>query len=209
MSCTDYAELTATVDRLLKERYSARYYLPDPVDKPWKVYCIAGSVRDAISAEMVAADKSKVPYKARYDYFPPVLPAEHAARKFDFGQLSLARWDEFFDAPVALIFTIHGELVQGSWMDLGHPMARMASAQAGYFMQSVTIGLRARGLEPVTQLSIPQYDDIIRKHLKTIPDTHIVACGMALGYPDLEKVKENYVFPKKLQLGEVLEVHGM
>ncbi|KAJ7149946.1 hypothetical protein C8R46DRAFT_1125272 [Mycena filopes] len=91
---------------------------------------------------------------------------------------SRATSTEFFDAPVALIFTISSELRQGSWMDLGH------------FMQSVTIGVRAHGLESVTH-------------------NELVACSMSVGYPDLEKVAKNYARPAKRALGDVLEIYGM
>ncbi|KAJ7191117.1 nitroreductase [Mycena pura] len=228
-------ELAALVDRLLRERYSARYYLPDKIERhiieeivdaancapsgnnmqPWRVYCIAGDVKNAMSAEMVQAHKHKEPYAARYEYYPPAstFPSEYAARRFAFGKffyghLGIARDNlaardavlisnyEFYGAPVALIFTINSELRQGSWMDLGH------------FMQSITIGARARGLESVTQLSVPKYDEIIRKHLP-IAEDELVACAMAIGYPDLEKITEHYHRPPKRSLADVLEIHGM
>ncbi|KAJ7439301.1 P-Nitrobenzoate reductase [Mycena galericulata] len=225
--------LVAQVDELIKGRYSARYYLPDKVDRaiiedvvgaannapsgnnmqPWKVYCIAGVVKDTISAEMVEAHKINAPHQARYNYYPPTLPPDYATRRFNFGKLfygslgidhddlegraeQMTRNFEFFDAPVALIFTINGQLLQGSWMDLGH------------FMQSITLGLRARGLESVTQLSVPKYDAVLRKHLP-IPDTDLVACSISLGYPDLEKITKHYVRPNKVPLKDILEIHGM
>ena len=49
---------------------------------------------------------------------------------------------EFFDAPVAFIFTINQALTQGSWMDVG------------YFLQSITIAARARGLETVSMVNL-------------------------------------------------------
>ncbi|KAJ7183705.1 nitroreductase [Mycena filopes] len=228
------SQLTALVNRLLKERYSARYFLPTQIDKaaivvfidaanhapsgrnmqPWKVYCISGTVKDTLSAAMMDAFRSgNAAYAPRYTYYPPVPPAVDVLRHFEFGKtfygalgiahddvarraLEVSRNYEFFDAPVALIFTISSELRQGSWMDLGH------------FMQSVTIGVRARGLESVTQLSVAKYDEIIRKHLP-IPENDVVACSMSVGYPDLEKVAKNYARPAKRALGDVLEIHGM
>ncbi|KAJ7629739.1 nitroreductase [Mycena polygramma] len=233
--CLDNAisQTTDLVNKLLKGRYSARYFLPDKVSKatiedivdaannapsgsnmqPWKVYCLSGDIKDTISAKMVEAHKSGAPYAARYAYWPPTLPADYAARKFEFGKRFYAafgvEWDnlagradvagrnyEFFNAPIALIFTINSELCQGSWMDLGH------------FMQSITIGIRARGMESVTQLSVPKYDEIIRAHLP-IPETELVACSISLGYPDLERITKNYARPIKRELNDVLEIHGM
>ncbi|KAJ7471070.1 nitroreductase [Mycena latifolia] len=218
----------------MKERYSARYYLPNKVDKttieeivdaanhapsgnnmqPWKVYCVVGEVKDALGAEMLEADKNNAgSYAPRYEYYPPVLPPEYATRRFEFGKvfygslgidhndlgartIVISRNYEFFNAPLALIFTINSELRQGSWMDLGH------------FMQGVTLAARARGLESVTQLSVPKYDEIIRKHLP-IREDELVACGMAMGYPDLDEVAKHYVRPAKRPLRDVLEIYGM
>ncbi|KAJ7149890.1 nitroreductase [Mycena crocata] len=225
--------LTALVNQLMRGRYSARYYLPDKIDKaiiedivdaannapsgrntqPWKVYCVSGAVKDIISAEMVEAHRNSLPYEPRYAYYPPTMPIEYARRGFDLGKalygilgidhddmvgraLESTRNYQFFDAPVALIFTISSELKQGSWMDLGH------------FMQSITIGARARGLESVTQLSIAKYDEIIRKYLP-IAEEDLVACGMSMGYPDLERIGKCYARPNKRQLKDVLEIHGM
>ncbi|KAJ6578107.1 nitroreductase [Mycena capillaripes] len=223
----------ALVNQLLKDRYSARYYLPDKIDRatiedivdaannapsgnnmqPWKVYCISGDIKDAISAEMFKAHKDDAPYAARYAFYPPTLPPDYAVRRFDFGKFyygnlglehddlagraaDIGRNYEFFGAPVALIFTFSSELREGSWMDLGH------------FMQSVTIGARARGLESVAQLSVPKYDEIIRRHLP-IPENELVASSISLGYPDLERIAKNYARPGRRQLKDVLEIHGM
>ncbi|KAJ7680027.1 nitroreductase [Mycena rosella] len=214
----------------MKGRYSARYYLPDKIDRatiediidaansapsgtnmqPWKVHCVSGAFKDALVAEMVEAEKNHLPYQARYTFHPQILPPEHAARRFEFGQvffgiLGIERDDvaareaevtrnyEFFGAPVALIFTLNSELRQGSWMDLGH------------FMQNVTLAARARGLE---SLSVPKYDELVRKHLP-IKDDELVACAMSMGYPDLEQTARHYARPVKRPLEDVLEIHGM
>ncbi|KAK7055944.1 Nitroreductase [Favolaschia claudopus] len=212
-------DVASVVDGVLKGRYSARYYLPTPIDKatmrtsPWKVYAISGPIKDTISSEMVKAHKNHEPYEARYAYYPPILPPEYQVRKVNFGKFyygqlgidyddfaardaSNTRNYEFFDAPVALIFTMHSEMRQGSWMDLGH------------FMQSITIAARARGLESVTQLSVPKFDEIIRRHLP-IPEEYLVAASISLGHPDLEKIAKYYKRPVKMELGDVLEVYGM
>ena len=58
--------------------------------RPWqKVYCISGSVKDAISAEMVKAHKeTPEAYHADYDYYPPnAIPPTYAQRRQDFGRI--------------------------------------------------------------------------------------------------------------------------
>ncbi|KAJ7191139.1 hypothetical protein GGX14DRAFT_481884 [Mycena pura] len=159
-----------------------------------------------MSAEMVQAHKHKEPYAARYEYYPPTstFPPEYAARRFAFGKffyghLGIARDNlaardaviisnyEFYGAPVALIFTINSELRQGSWMDLG-------------FVFLSCIHRRRRVMNTDPQLSVPKYDEIIRKYLP-IAEDELVACAMAMGYPDLERITEHYP-AKKI-------IHGM
>ncbi|KAF7327013.1 Nitroreductase [Mycena kentingensis (nom. inval.)] len=225
--------LSQTVDALIKDRFSARFFLPTPVDRqiieevvdaaryapsgvnmqPWKVHCLAGPAKDALAADMLQTHERKAEGTARYAYWPTPLPDEYAERRREFGKFfygrqgieyrnedaraaSDARNYKFFDAPIAFIFTIHQDLGVGSWLDLGH------------FMQSISLGLRARGLESVSQLSIPKFDAIIRQHLP-IPEDELVACGMSVGYPDLARVEQSYARPPRRALGEILQFHGL
>ncbi|KAJ7438503.1 nitroreductase [Mycena latifolia] len=222
-------------DSLMKNRFSCRYYLPKPVEKetieqiidaarcspsgnnmqPWeKVYCITGALKDEISREMVKAHKeAPEAYSAQYQYYPAgPIPPVYARRRFEFGKHFYAplhvdhgdlkararvstRNYEFFDAPVAFIFTINNGLTQGSWMDVG------------YFLQSITIAARARGLETITMESTAKYQLILREHLP-ISDTEIVACGLCMGYPDLEKVAQFSAKQPKREVSDIIEFFG-
>ncbi|KAK7472455.1 hypothetical protein VKT23_000570 [Stygiomarasmius scandens] len=184
-----HSEAADIVDSLMKNRFSCRYYLPKPVPKdlieeiidaaryapsgnnmqPWeKVYCISGDILKAISAEMVEAHKEHPEaYSAQYHYYPPgPIPEAYALRRQDFGKrfysaIHIDRTDlkaraaastrnyEFFGAPVAFVFTINQALTQGSWMDVG------------YFLQSMIIAARARGLETISQVSTAKFSGSI------------------------------------------------
>ncbi|THU93099.1 nitroreductase [Dendrothele bispora CBS 962.96] len=226
----------AITDSLMKNRFSCRYFLPRPVAKelveeiidaaryapsgnnmqPWeKVYCLSGDVLKAVSTEMVQAHITcPETYKAQYDYYPTnPLPEEYAIRRREFGKrfygslnvdhndsagtaAALTKQYEFFGAPVVFVFTINQALTQGSWMDLG------------YFLQSVTIAARARGLETTSQVSTAKFQLILRKHLP-IKDTEVVALGMSMGYPDLEKVAQYYARQPKREVADIIEFHGL
>jgi len=222
-------------DSLMKNRFSCRWYLPKPVDKkiieeiidaarcspsgnnmqPWeKVYCFSGALKDTISREMVQAHKeTPEAYSAQYHYYPAgPIPPEYARRRFEFGkhfyaplhvdhgdlkaraQVSTRNYD-FFQAPVAFIFTINNGLTQGSWLDVG------------YFLQSITIAARARGLETISQEAPAKYQLILRKHLP-IGDSEIVALGMSMGYPDLEKVAQFSAKQPKRDVSDIVEFFG-
>jgi len=229
----DAAQIT---DSLMKNRFSCRWYLPKPVPKelieeiidaarcspsgnnmqPWeKVYCIAGSTMEAIAREMVKAHtETPEAYSAQYQYYPEgPIPAEYAKRRFEFGKHFYAplhvdhgdlkararvsaRNFEFFNAPVAFIFTINNGLTQGSWLDVG------------YFLQSMTIAARARGLETISQEAPAKYQLILRKHLP-IGDQEVVALSMTMGYPDLEKVAEFSAKQPKREVSDIIEFFGI
>ncbi|KAJ7219578.1 nitroreductase [Mycena pura] len=219
-------------DALMKNRFSCRYYLPKPVDKkiieeiidvarcapsgnnmqPWeKVYCITGAKKDAIAREMVQANQeTPEAYSAQYLYYPAgPIPPQYAKRRFEFGKhfyypLHVDHGDlkarsrvssrnfDFFNAPVAFIFTINNVLTQGSWMDVG------------YFLQSVTIAARARGLETISQEAPAKYQLILRQHLP-IGDDEIVALSMCMGYPDLEKIAQFSAKQPKREVSDIIE----
>jgi len=231
-----HRDAVEVIDSIMKNRFSCRYYLPKPVEKhiieeiidaarcspsgnnmqPWeKVYCISGAVKDAISKEMVKAHREyPQAYEAQYQYYPAgPIPPVYAKRRFEFGKhfyppLHVDHGDlaararvstrnyEFFDAPVAFIFTINQGLTQGSWLDVG------------YFLQSITIAARARGLETISQESPAKYQMILRKYLPT-GDDEIVACGMSMGYPDLEKVAEFSAKQPKREVSDIISFHGL
>ncbi|KAJ7286144.1 nitroreductase [Mycena rebaudengoi] len=223
-------------DSLMKNRFSCRWYIPKPVDKktiediidaarcapsgnnmqPWeKVYCISGDVKDAISREMVQAH-TEFPqaYEAQYQYYPAgPIPPTYARRRFEFGKIFYGalhvdhgdlkararvstRNHEFFNAPVAFIFTINNALTQGSWLDVG------------YFLQSITIAARARGLETISQESTAKYQLILRKYLP-ISDDEIVICGMSMGYPDLGKIAQFSAKQPKREVSDIIEFFGL
>lgn len=153
-------------------------------------------------------------YTSQYHYYPEgPLPAQYATRRQQFGQihytaLKIDRNDrvarakassrnyDFYGAPVAFVFTIHKDLTQGSWLDVG------------YFIQSMIIASQARGLTSVSLESISTYHQILRKYLP-IADHEVVAVGMAMGYPDLEKVVQYHGRQPKRQVSDIIEFHGL
>jgi len=229
-------EAVRILDLLMKNRFSCRYYLPQPVDRkiveeiidaarftpsgnnmqPWhKVYCFTGELKQTISRDMVEGHTTTPQaYSAEYLYYPVgPIPAEYSQRRYEFGKAfygplhvdhgdlaSRARVStrnyEFFDAPLAFIFTIHRGLEKGSWVD------------NGMFLQSVTLAARARGLETCTQEAPARYQLILRKYLP-ISEEEIVICGMSMGYPDLGKIHDFAAKQAKRETGEIVEFFGL
>lgn len=198
------------VDDALTSRQSVRTYTDEPVSKadlhhlldvaryapsgtntqPWKVYAVAGAVKDAMSAAIVAEYEANGERSTReYEYYPtdwfePFLGRRRACGWGLYGSMGITRADKdlmkeqrgrnyvFFGAPTGLLFTINRRLNVGSWMDLG------------MFMQNVMTAARGRGLHTCAQASFANYPEIVRAHV-AIPDDEMLVCGMAVGYGDM------------------------
>ena len=156
--------------------------------QPWKVYAVAGEPKDRLAAEMHAAFMAhgEEGWKREYDYYPTQWREPYLGRRrklgwelygllgikkgeFDKTRKQHARNFLFFDAPVALIFTIDRDFEKGSWLDYG------------MFIQSVMLAARGMGLDTYPQAAIASAHEILRRHL-AIPAGEIVICGMSLGY---------------------------
>ncbi|KAH6916166.1 nitroreductase [Coprinopsis sp. MPI-PUGE-AT-0042] len=223
------------VDALIKERFSCRFFLDREVERhtieeivdiarfapsgnniqPWeKVYCLSGPLLETVREEILRASQDDPhAHKAGYSYYPPPqdMPEVHALRKQEFGRIigmamgvdredtaarakAAGRNYEFYGAPVALIFTISKRLEKGSWIDLG------------YFLQSVCIAARSRGLETCSQESIAQYHRILRQHLP-ISDDEVVAVSISVGYPDKELVTRYAAPQPRREVDDILQFY--
>jgi nitroreductase len=206
------------IARALVSRRSVRGFLPLPVPRatidgilalaarapsgtncqPWKVYVCTGAVRDALSAELLAAHDAAAAgareHTEEYAYYPKTWRDPYLTRRrklgWDYyGVMGIARGDRaathaqhaknyrFFGAPVGLFFTLDRDLEQGSWLD------------CGMFIEGVMIAARAYDLHTCPQAAFTPFHRIVRRHLG-IPDGEILLCGMALGVID-DGAREN------------------
>lgn len=191
---------------------SARYAATGANVQPWRVHVTAGHAKnrliDAISA---AHETSPAEHTSEYRYFPDPLPEPFASRLREFGavffgSLGIGREDvaaraantarncRFFDAPVALVFTIDRRLEKGSWLDLG------------MFVQNIMLAAKARGLDTCTQEFLSRYHAVIRDNLSLGPE-ELVVCTMAMGYGDPQWAKRRPQMPK-LPVEEFASFHG-
>jgi len=158
--------------------------------QPWKVRVIAGEKRLALSKSIHAAldTDGADAHKREWNYYPetwrePFLGRRRkigwdlyslmGIRKGDFENTEKQRRRnyDFFDAPVALIFTLDEDLEIGSWLDLG------------IYIGAVMIAARGLGLDTCPQAALANVHKVLRSELG-IPPNEIVICGMGLGYED-------------------------
>lgn len=196
------------VPSALATRSSKRQFLARPVDRttvgeilrhaglapsgsnvqPWRVYAVAGAVRDALVAEALAAARAGELHDWEYHYYPvewqePWLSRRRACGWGLYSCLGIEKGDrlagmrqqlrnlEFFGAPVGLFFFIDRRLEKGSWLDYGT------------FLQSVMLMARHLGLDTCPQAAWIPFHRVVRRHTGA-PETEAIVCGMALGYAD-------------------------
>ena len=156
--------------------------------QPWKVRVLAGAARDNLSRAMLEAyaTKGEEAFKPPYNYYPVKWREPYLARRrkvgWDlYGLLGLGRENKdgmaaqharnfkFFDAPVALIFTLDSDLELGSWLDYG------------MFLENIMLAARGKGLDTCPQAAIAHAHLVVRRELQ-IPESEQIVCGMSLGY---------------------------
>lgn len=168
--------------------------------QPWKVYVVSGLKKEELGKEILDVfldpERNQL-HQTEYSYYPDAWVEPFASRRrkvgFDlYALLGLTKDNKagmqkqhgrnfiFFDAPVALFFTINRVMNQGSWLDYG------------MFLQNVMLAAKARGLDTCAQAAFCQFHQIIAKHLE-IPEDEQLVCGMSLGYEDVSKVENTLI----------------
>lgn len=211
MSASQLMQVTQrqiTVEDAIRGRKSTRAFLKTPVPReliariletagrspsgsniqPWKVWVLEGEIKDQLVRDLLDHYDAAGDGKREYNYYPvnwrePYLARRRACGWGLYSTLGITREDkkgmraqhrqnyEFFGAPVGLMFSIDRDMELGSWLD------------CGMFLQSVMVAARQFGLETCPQAAFASYHEIIQKRVG-IPETEMLICGMALGYPD-------------------------
>ena len=189
------------LDETIRARHSTRMFLPEPVPRalveeavdlamrapsnsnvqPWQVIFASGSARDRLVAALMAEARVEQPR------VPPLPPGfAHLRRELGavvYGAMGISRDDtearraavlrnwEFFRAPLGGVVYMHREL------------GLVDSMGVGMFLQTLLLGLTARGLGTCVQVSIAGYPDTVHAQLGISPD-YTILCGLAVGYPD-------------------------
>lgn len=195
---------------LMRRRRSIRAFLPAPVARetvedlcriarmapsganlqPGRFHALAGAALGDLVAGLGAALAAGIGPTAEYSYFPDPLPPELKARQRAagyalYGALGIGRRDvagrrrqfernyAFFGAPVGIVVTIDRAMGKGCFMDLG--MSLMA----------LLLAAEARGLGATGIGALANYGPEVHR-LLALPETEMVVCGVALGWPDPE-----------------------
>lgn len=164
--------------------------------QPWKVYVLQGNARERLISQLMQVfdDPSLSAAETEaYPYYPRTWksPFQERRRKVGwdlYGLLGLGREDKrgmhaqlgrnfrFFDAPVALLFTIDRTMELGSWLDYG------------MFLQNIMLAAQARGISTCPQAAFTRFHRIIA-HSLSLPADERFVCGMSMGYADMRCVE--------------------
>lgn len=196
-SCRRFTDQAVTREQIEHLLEVARYAPSGSNTQPWQVYVVAGEVKSAVSAAIVADLQTNEERQDReYQYYPlewyePYLARRRACGWGLYNSLNIQRGEAdkmktqrtrnftFFDAPVGLFFTMSRGLETGSYMDVG------------MFVQSFMVAARGLGLDTCAQAAFANYHELIRP-LVGITDDEILICGLAVGYSDSQTPENQF-----------------
>lgn len=200
-ACRSFSDC-AVPQRLVEDVLEVARFAPSGANiQPWRVYVVAGSKKDELSAVLLKAhEEAKDQHISGYQYYASPLPEPYVSRRDQFGRifygaLGIQQWDlvargrqtaknySFFGAAVGLIITIDSRLQMGSWLDLG------------MFLQNIMIAARARGLQTCPQETFAKYHKLLRQLLPITSDETVV-CGISMGYGEDNVVSTGSLMPK-------------
>ena len=191
------------LDKAITDRHSVRKFLTEPVPRallnqalalaqlapsnsniqPWRLFIAEGPRRDRLKEALLAEAQVRAP-----DISPLPDAFKHHRQELGaqvYGAMGIGRGDkearqvavlrnyEFFGAPTVAIICMHS--------DLGPADA----VSVGMYLQTLVLGLTARGLGTCVEVSLFAYPNVIRKELG-VPNELNVLCGLAIGYEDPE-----------------------
>lgn len=183
----------STLDAILN---TARWAPSGVNSQPWQVCIVQGKTKALLSERILEARTENIDPNPDYQYYPKNWKEPYKTRRKESGlamyqalgiglkdtDKRLLAWNNnyrFFNAPAGLIIMIDKEMEQGSWLDLG------------MFIQNIMLAARAYGLETCPQAAMAEYPDIVRETL-SLETNLAIACGIAIGYPDLTHPLNQY-----------------
>lgn len=188
-------------EQIVRSRRSTRRFLPTPIPRdlledslslaqlapsnsniqPWRIVLAEGRdkdrLKDALLKEANVNPRETAPLPAAFQAHRRELGA------LVYGSMGISREDkigraaavlrnyEFFGAPMVGIVCMH--------RDLG----LVDAVGVGMYLQTLILGLTARGIGTCVQASLKTYPEVLRREL-SIPEELAILCGLALGYAD-------------------------
>ena len=197
---------------LLEEILTTASYAPSGTNtQAWKVYIVTGDTKNKISNAVIEVIENirKNPelaeqYQEPFRYYPSEWVSPYIDRRRQngwalYGLLGIEKGDKdkmhaqhlrnyrFFDAPVALFFTLNKVLGDGAKLD------------TAMFMQNIMLSAKSHGLDTCPQAAWNKYHSIVLPLLGATDE--ILVSAMAIGYADNNNIV-NTLKPPRAGLDE-------
>lgn len=204
--------LSTPVERgTLEQVLTAARHAPSPRNTQfWQAAVLSGKARNELSRRLCAGMESPGRHEPDYVSRPSPMGEIYEKRSYAwgsafYGAMGITRDDQagrteierrnlcFYGAPVAMIFHLPGNAVNGTFLEMG------------FFLQNVMLGLVACGLGSCPQYSVARYSSIIRDFLGLGPE-RLVVCGLSVGYVN-ESDPINKFYPERAALHEYTQWH--
>lgn len=159
---------------------------------PWNIYVVTGAPLAELKKRAVERVATGTSWDDReYEMYPPEMPLVYRERRAAFGAeryralgVERADWEarqraaienwNCFGAPAALFCYLHRDVGPAQWAD------------AGMYLQTVMLLLRAEGLHSCPQMAWSQVRATVAD-VVVPPDDLILFCGMSIGHEDTAK----------------------
>ncbi|WKG06505.1 nitroreductase [Mycolicibacterium sp. HK-90] len=157
--------------------------------QPWNIYVVTGAPLAELKKRATERVATGVAWDAReFDMYPAAMTSPYRDRRAAFGKerysalgiarddwearqrAAIANWD-CFGAPAALFCYLDRNLGPAQWAD------------AGMYLQTVMLLLRAEGLHSCPQMAWSQVHETVADVLSPPPEL-MLFCGMSIGYED-------------------------
>jgi len=199
-------DATASLDRLLADRWSCRGFLPTPVPRevitrildlarkapsncnaqPWHALVTSGEgterFRSALSAHAATAESAP-------DFAPPArFPGRYLRRRMECGlqlysSLGIPMSDRAASARQAAknfeLFGAPHAAVISTEAELGV----YGAIDCGLYVQTFLLAAQSLGVGVVPQAALARYAPFIREHFG-LPENRLIVCGLSFGWPD-------------------------
>jgi nitroreductase len=208
-------ERIGVLEELLRERYSCRAFLPEPVPRPtieriltaaqrtaswcnsqpWQIVIASGAARERFRAAIYAAASSGAPDDGDFS-FPREYRGVYLERRRESGfqlynTLGIARGDKAAYARQALEnFNFFGA-PHVAIIHTDEALGIYGAIDCGAYVDNFLLAAQALGLGTIPQAALAHHSGLIRHHFGLGDDRRVV-CGISFGFPDRDHKINSY-----------------
>ena len=203
-----------TLEDLLRERYSCRAYLPQPVPRaiidrvltaaqrtaswcnsqPWQVLISSGEAKERFRKEIYAAAMTG---EDGHDFPPPreylgVYLERRRESGFQlYNTLGIVRGDKAAYAKQAMENYNFFGAPHVAVIHTDEPLGIYGAIDCGAYVSNFMLAAQALGLGTIPQAALARHSGLIRRHFKLGDDRRVV-CGISFGFPDHDHKVNSY-----------------